>query len=246
MKCYTCHKIAEYSCKCSIPNILMCKSHLKNHQFDTTKYHILEGLEPFKDTRLFIEIKDKLMKIYEEIIIDSNKKITEIKEKTFKTVDFINNLLKNLYESYFDGKLTIKFVKKIINNCPNEFESITFKKYILKKIEYKSLIKAEKEELSDNFIDNIEKNKEDAAVVRKGHGSIQFLNGDIYKGKLKISMFEGKGVYQYKNGDVYKGKIKNCYRSGTGALKSADGNIVEGLWRNDKFSRMQTLISQLI
>lgn len=45
---------------------------------------------------------------------------------------------------------------------------------------------------------------------------------------------KGKETINYANGDVYKGEVVNGLRHGQGKLKCADGKVYEGEWVNDE------------
>ena len=113
MNCNYCEKTAEFLCKCSIPNIYLCFTDLDAHTEEIGKNHIIEDL---KEIKLLIELRDKLRKINEEIIIISSDKIKDIEEKTMKVLSLNNEVIENLYEKYSEGILSKLFYNKLMIN----------------------------------------------------------------------------------------------------------------------------------
>jgi hypothetical protein len=70
-----------------------------------------------------------------------------------------------------------------------------------------------------------------------GKGSMDFENGDKYRGKWKNNQMEGQGSMIYANGDKYIGNWINNEKSGKGTMLYANnGDKYKGDWQQDKIN----------
>ena len=131
MKCYACPNPVEYSCKCLTPNIFICSSHLKLHMSDKTKKHTLETFENLEEMILFNEIREKITKAFNQIILESANKMKKIKEDALDSIRIINGLANALYQEHLGKTLNERFLEEIINCCNNENDQRKMRIYIL-------------------------------------------------------------------------------------------------------------------
>ena len=72
--------------------------------------------------------------------------------------------------------------------------------------------------------------------IREIEGTMEYKNGDIYKGQWKTGEKEGKGNYKYKETkEEYDGEWKNGKKEGLGILIKANGDRYIGEWKNDLY-----------
>jgi hypothetical protein len=70
-----------------------------------------------------------------------------------------------------------------------------------------------------------------------GMGTMQFANGDLYKGEWHMQQFSGQGRFEYgKDGECYIGEFKRGKRHGRGRFTLADGDAFDCTWLNGKES----------
>ena len=131
MKCYLCENLAEYSCNCAIPIILICHDHLKIHKQDKRKKHTLDFLEDVIQINIFNEIRNKLRKINEEIILNSENQIKQIIEETKQILHLINRVAQNLHDKYLEKSLKEKFLEESRDLIANDIDEKMFRNYIL-------------------------------------------------------------------------------------------------------------------
>ncbi len=61
-----------------------------------------------------------------------------------------------------------------------------------------------------------------------GNGRIEWPNGDVYDGDVRMGLREGQGEFTWSNGQVYKGDWLKDQPQGKGRLRFANGNVYEG------------------
>ena len=59
-------------------------------------------------------------------------------------------------------------------------------------------------------------------------GKIEFANGSIYLGGLKLGEMHGSGIFKYGNGDVYEGEFVDGQLHGEGMFIFDSGDRYEG------------------
>eukprot|EP01121_Diplochlamys_sp_Union-15-3_P004914 TRINITY_DN15118_c0_g1_i1.p1 TRINITY_DN15118_c0_g1~~TRINITY_DN15118_c0_g1_i1.p1 ORF type:complete len:122 (-),score=14.89 TRINITY_DN15118_c0_g1_i1:37-351(-) len=65
-----------------------------------------------------------------------------------------------------------------------------------------------------------------------GKGSIEFTNGDSYRGQFKDNKFNGNGVYTHPNGVSMSGKWVNSIKEGKFVFQK-DKEILTGTVKNE-------------
>lgn len=71
--------------------------------------------------------------------------------------------------------------------------------------------------------------------VGSGTIKVQYINGDIYEGKMnQHEKREGMGKQYYRNGDKYEGEWINDQREGKGKIYFGDGGSFEGSFKDDE------------
>ncbi|BES66337.1 hypothetical protein SANA_27760 [Gottschalkiaceae bacterium SANA] len=63
--------------------------------------------------------------------------------------------------------------------------------------------------------------------------TINYGNGDVYKGEMLNTYKDGTGTFTWANGDYYSGEWAMNKKEGTGILMRSNGNSYSGEWRND-------------
>ena len=71
-------------------------------------------------------------------------------------------------------------------------------------------------------------------IFEKNKVTINYENGDIYKGEIKNGEKEGKGIMVYKNGYIYDGYWKNDKKEGKGIMIYKNGEILDTFWKEDE------------
>lgn len=66
-----------------------------------------------------------------------------------------------------------------------------------------------------------------------GFGEMTYANGDHYVGEWKQSQMCGQGTYTFQKGDVYKGQFIQNKFNGHGVLKYSNGTKYEGEFKED-------------
>ena len=120
----------------------------------------------------------------------------------------------------FEEKEIDENIFKLINN--NRF---LLSKTILVKKNIKNGINEINETLNKKEINEEIKNEE----IK----TIQFLNGDLYKGYCKSGLRNGKGIMKYNNGDEYEGNWEIDKINGEGKMKYNNGDEYIGNWKNN-------------
>ncbi len=70
-------------------------------------------------------------------------------------------------------------------------------------------------------------------LYRHGIGVMTYYaTGDKYEGDFKYDQIDGKGKYTYRNGDVYNGDFENNKMNGRGIYNWVDGSKYEGEFKN--------------
>ena len=88
-----------------------------------------------------------------------------------------------------------------------------------------------------NFKSISDKNNEPGCVSGdcvNGYGTMNYDDGDVYKGYFLDSKRNGFGHYKYIEGDVYEGLWENGKRKGIGYYMWPSGNEYIGYWNDDK------------
>ena len=68
-----------------------------------------------------------------------------------------------------------------------------------------------------------------------GHGTMKYVNGDLYQGEWKDGNFNGHGTKTGTSGPCkYEGNWKDGKRHGNGTMKYASGAQYEGDWRENE------------
>ena len=251
MNCYLCIQPAKYSCNCLTPIIMVCHEHLNIHEADTTKEHFINVLED-NETIIFIEIKDKLQKINDEIIMNSINEIKKIKKETKQLLCLNKRIMQNLYNKYLEKNLNKHFLGEIEASFISESDQNWIRSYHI--VENELLINSTSNIRKDEYNND---QREDAGVhkvlcedpkkkdvyegeyktyIKEGSGTCKYANGDVYEGDNKR---EGRGTYKFlsegpNKGDIYEGEYKNDQREGAGTYKFANGEIYEGAYKNDQ------------
>ena len=71
--------------------------------------------------------------------------------------------------------------------------------------------------------------------------TINYDNGDQYKGELSGGKRDGNGLYTFSNGDTYKGSFEANQMQGKGEYTTDDGDVYDGLFINNAPSGYGTL-----
>ncbi len=75
--------------------------------------------------------------------------------------------------------------------------------------------------------------KSDCPILkRKCKGTIQWKNGDQYKGAIRFGKPHGHGTYTWSDGTTYKGLFDTGVPHGFGKKSYIDGSVYEGEWWN--------------
>ena len=73
--------------------------------------------------------------------------------------------------------------------------------------------------------------KSDCPILkRKCNGSIQWKNGDQYKGAIRFGKPHGQGIYSWADGTIYEGQFDTGVPHGFGKKTYVDGSAYEGDW----------------
>ena len=72
------------------------------------------------------------------------------------------------------------------------------------------------------------------ATVNEKDGTIEYSNGDVYKGEMQDLVKHGQGKLTYENGDVYEGGFIADKPSGEGILTFSNGDKYVGGFKNGK------------
>lgn len=67
-----------------------------------------------------------------------------------------------------------------------------------------------------------------------GTGTMEYSNGDTYKGNWKNGKCHGEGTMTYANGDVYSGEWANGEKNGFGVYTWSDGRVYEGNYKDNQ------------
>lgn len=67
-----------------------------------------------------------------------------------------------------------------------------------------------------------------------GEGTMNYTNGDVYKGSFKQGLHDGYGIFAEADGIRYEGDWVNGKRHGKGKTMWSDGHIYEGQYLNNK------------
>ena len=70
----------------------------------------------------------------------------------------------------------------------------------------------------------------------KGVGTLEYANGDVYKGTFVDNDFVGLGEMTYANGDHYVGEWKQSQMCGTGTYTFQAGDVYKGQFIQNKFN----------
>ena len=122
MNCYFGNHPAEYSCNCSVPNILICSSHLKIHGESNNSSHTFSFIVTPNNMNLFKEIMDKLRAVSEKIILNSNAQIRQIINETKHTLCLFNRIAQKLQEEYLSKRLNEYFLENTVASLENEMD----------------------------------------------------------------------------------------------------------------------------
>ena len=184
MNCYLCGHLAEYSCRCSVPIVLICHDHLKAHREDKSKKHALDFLEDKSQINLFNDIKEKLRKSRQGIILNSINQIKQIEDDTKQSLCLVTKLMQDLHKKYGEKALNKNFLEEMMSCFVHEIDRKRFNNYILLE-NYKLIINKEN-------IRNIE---------------IQRHSGDVYIGECKNGLRDGHGICKFLSDGPDKGCI---------------------------------------
>ena len=79
--------------------------------------------------------------------------------------------------------------------------------------------------------------KVNSTYIKEGYGTMNYNDGNLYKGNFKNDKREGKGILTYTNGDIYDGEWENDLQNGEGIYIFKTGKIksYEGNWRNGHY-----------
>lgn len=70
--------------------------------------------------------------------------------------------------------------------------------------------------------------------LRQGYGVMKFsATGDVYEGYFSNDQLTGNGKFIYANGDLYEGSVLDSKKHGYGKFSYANGNTYEGNFEND-------------
>jgi len=72
--------------------------------------------------------------------------------------------------------------------------------------------------------------------------SVNYPNGDSYRGTFKNGLFDGWGVYNYANGDAYEGEYRGDVKNGNGTFTYSSGDKYTGQFVNDQRQGSGSLI----
>ena len=127
MSCYLCNQLAEFSCRCAFPNMLICNNHLNTHKADKHKRHTLDIIEDTTDAILFKDIKDKIIKITYEIVLISKNQIKQIKKETKHLLCLFNKVMQRLNEKYLEKELNTHFLNECVGIFADENDRQRFR-----------------------------------------------------------------------------------------------------------------------
>ena len=242
MKCYIFDQTAEHSCKCSVPNILICSTHLKDHKAEPNRNHDFYLLGDVDELALFNKITDQLKAFANETILNAKNQINQIEEETKKNLLLFDRIIQNLSSKYLKRNLNKLLLKETKAFIVYDIDLQKFNNFMKNYNDQKNI----EIMLCDNeylYIGECENEK------KNGRGIIKYIaegprKGDIYEGEFKNDLIEGKGIYKIfgearKKGDIYEGEFKNGSANGTGVYKylsegPSKGNIYEGEFKDNK------------
>ena len=72
--------------------------------------------------------------------------------------------------------------------------------------------------------------------IRKGEGTMYYVNGDSLKGDWNDNLFTGKGKLTFEDGSIYDGEWLNGLPNGSGLLKLSNGELMSGEWKENLFT----------
>ena len=162
--------------------------------------------------------KDKILKIFKDILIKFNEINSLIKQE--KILTKINILIKGI----LSGDSFNLSINDIYYTILDELEII--KNLININI---NIYKAEKYESGDQY------SGEFINDLKDGKGTYYWNDGDKYEGEYKNGKKDGKGIYYYNDGDRYEGDYKNDKREGKGIYFFKKGNKYIGDFKNGLF-----------
>ena len=70
---------------------------------------------------------------------------------------------------------------------------------------------------------------------RHGKGKIEFTNGESYEGEWFMGKKHGIGIYRWQGGCQYEGEWRMGAMSGIGKMVMETGEEQEGIWKNNVF-----------
>ena len=192
--------------------------HFLNDVIDRKKKY---GFDPFyaKPFIIILPKLEKIVKKYEKVIQDNEKKRLNILSKKIK--DFLKKRGEKMYASDIDGFLKHQNVEEIKKLC----EKMYFDNELNRTSNYRYFMLIQK---------NKNVKRPDNTPKHSGQGTQALPEGSKYEGEYRNGKMHGQGTWTWPDGSEYVGEFENGKRHGQGTLTNPNGDTCSGIWCNDK------------
>ena len=141
-----------------------------------------------------------------QIKVDFYLEISKLWEQVSKSVEEINNCMKNLEKKSIISEIDLLKMLSLLKNL--KFVNFEENKYFYRVLNEE-----------DGIYKGIIGLGQDNVFIKEGKGNKQYKDGSFFEGEWKNNKREGKGIYKWTNGDFYEGEWKSDEREGKGILK---------------------------